>query len=184
MKTKVTKHSPPYPQGYEPDYIDPIKYCPYRYAIGRLGKHPLVAICMNPSAASNESSDKTINRIINISNILGMDGWIVFNTYPQRATDKKDIKSYNKEWAENNIQIIREFLSKHQIHEVWGAWGDDEGIQPLCQGRELLLSMLAEIGVKVYYYGTLTKALNPRHPIQRQEKIDFTKAAKQYLTMK
>lgn len=81
--------------------------------LSRLGKHPLVAIRMNPSAASNESSDKTINRIINISNILGMDGWIVFNTYPQRATDKKHIKSYNKEWLENNIQIIREFPSKH-----------------------------------------------------------------------
>nr|WP_276571359.1 hypothetical protein [Eubacterium ventriosum] len=41
--------------------------------------------------------------------------------------------------------------------------------------------MLSSIGVKVYYFGTLTKEGNPRHPIQRQEKWDLSK--KEYLEL-
>ena len=51
MNTKVTKCSPPYPDGYKPNYIFPAQYCPYRFGLGKLGSDPLVAICMNPSAA-------------------------------------------------------------------------------------------------------------------------------------
>ena len=35
--------------------------------------------------------------------------------------------------------------------------------------------MLSSIGVKVYYFGTLTKEGNPRHPVKRQEKWDLSK---------
>ena len=68
MKDKITKHLLLYPKGYEPDYLIPSEYSKYRFAIGKLGADPLVAICMNPSAARDESSDRTINRIIRIRN--------------------------------------------------------------------------------------------------------------------
>lgn len=183
MENKVTKCSPPYPKGFEPDYIIPLKYCDHRFAIGKLGTNPLVAICMNPSAARDVSSDRTINRIINISKTLKMDGWIVFNTYPERATDAKNICAYDEDLSNKNIQIISDFLIEHHITEVWGAWGDDKNYLPLSKGKAQLLARLNQIGVNVFYYGTLTKAHNPRHPLQRREKWSFTSENKHYLSM-
>lgn len=60
VNNKVTKVSPPYPTGFEPNIIIPEKYTYFRYAIEKEGKNPLVAICMNPSAARETSSDKSI----------------------------------------------------------------------------------------------------------------------------
>ena len=79
-----------YPKAHEPDYIIPNEYSQYRFAIGKKGTSPLVAICMNPSAARDTESDLTINRIIGVSRSLGFDGWMVFNTYPERATNAKN----------------------------------------------------------------------------------------------
>jgi len=187
MSDRITKHTLPYPVGSEPNYIIPQEYCDYRYAIGRLDnsnklhKNPLVAICMNPSAASDELSDCTINRIIKVSKELSMDGWVVFNTYPERATNADELGEYDEAKSNENINIIRNFLLENKITEVWAAWGDDNGYEPLIKGREHLISMLKSIGVKIYYYGTLTKSGNPRHPLQRVEKCNFTSGNKHYL---
>lgn len=167
---KVTKNVVSFPSGFEPDYFEPKDYCGYRFALGKMGKNPLVAICMNPSAASDTVSDKTINRIISASKRLGKDGWVVFNTYPERATDAKNMEDFNEKLSDDNVKIIKRFLTEHNINEVWGAWGNDNGHEALIRGRKELLKMLNEINVKVFYYGSLTKAGNPRHPLQRQEK--------------
>ena len=176
---KVTQKVYSYKKGFEPNYIIPSEYCPYRFALGKLGDDPLVAICMNPSAAKETAADSTINRIIILSQKLNKDGWIVFNLYPERATDAGLLDAYNHDLATENIKTIREFLSANSIKEVWGAWGNDYGIESLKKGKQLLKSMLLEQEVKVFYFGTLTKDGNPRHPLQRYEKWDITK--KQYL---
>ena len=75
MNQKVTKVRPSYPVGEAPNLCIPQHYNEYhRFLLGRLGKRPLVAICMNPSAANEEYSDRTINRIIGVSQKLGYDG--------------------------------------------------------------------------------------------------------------
>lgn len=181
MNNKVTKYTQPYPKGYEPDYLLPSEYCDYRFAIGKKGKNPLVAICMNPSAARDESSDRTINRIIDVSKKLEMDGWIVFNTYPERATDAKNIKCFDENLSNKNIELIRDFLLENNITEVWGAWGDDKNNTALVKGKSQLMLMLKTINVKVFYFSTLTKANNPRHPLQRFEKHEFTHQSKMYM---
>lgn len=174
MKDKVTKNTTDYPIGDEPNYIIPSKYSPYRFALGKNSDNPLVAICMNPSAAEEIKCDKTCTRIINISKTLQKNGWMVFNLYPERATNKHNMDSFNQDISDKNIKIIKDYLLKNNIKEVWGAWGKDDGVEALIKGREQLLSMLSNIDVKVYYYGTLTKCGNPRHPTQRQEKWDFS----------
>lgn len=181
MIDKITKYSPPYPKGYEPDYIIPTEYSPYRFLLGRKGKNPLVAICMNPSAARETSSDLTINRIIKTSQKLGMEGWIVFNLYPERATNASTMDAFKQELSDENIKEIKKFLVENNIKEVWGAWGDDKNLNQLIKGKQQLLTMLADIGVKVFYFGTLTRKGNPRHPLQRYEKWNFSK--KEYLNL-
>lgn len=181
MEDKVTKVSPPYPAGSEPDYIVPADYRAYRYAIGKKGTNPFVAICMNPSAARESSSDNTINRIIGYGKKLGYDGWTVFNTYPERATVAANMDEFNEELSEENICIIKEYLLSNHVTEVFGAWGNDQNLKALRQGREALLKMLKEINVKVFYFGTLTKDNNPRHPLQRNEKWYVDAEHKKYL---
>lgn len=180
-KEKVTKVSLSYPEGEKPEYIIPEKYCEYRFSLGRKGTNPLVAICMNPSAARETSSDMTINRIIGVSRKLEMDGWMVFNIYPERATDASDMNSFDEKLSEKNIRIIREFLILNNIKEVWGAWGNDQGLIALKNGKKKLLEMLDEIGVKIFYFGTLSKENNPKHPLQRQEKWNIAEERKKYL---
>ena len=175
MKENVTKISPPFPDGESPNYIIPDTYTDYRYALGRIGNNPIVTICMNPSAANEQTSDRTINTIIKISKALNYDGWVVFNLYPERATNASNIVSYNEEWSENNVNIIIDFLIQKNIKEVFGAWGNDNGIESLVKGKQKLLITLKAHNIKVYYFGTLTKSGNPRHILQRQEKRDLTK---------
>lgn len=181
MNQKVTNHILKYPNGQEPNLINPTEYSSNRFLLGKLGTHPLVAICMNPSAAKETTSDRTINRIIKISQILEMDGWVVLNTYPERATDAKNIKPFNESLSNKNLQIIKEFLESNGIKEVWGAWGNDKNINTLICGKNHLINMLKDMGIKIYYFGTLTKHGNPRHPLQRYEKWNFSQ--KEYLTL-
>lgn len=181
MKEKITKHTYPYPKGYEPNYIIPAEYCSHRFVLGKKGKNPLVAICMNPSAAQETSSDRTINKIIKVSRELGMEGWMVFNIYPERATDANSMDAFKQDLSDENIREVRNYLVENKINEVWGAWGDDKNLVTLINGKQQMKSMLSKNGVRVYYFGTLTKMGNPRHPLQRQEKWDFSK--KEYLDL-
>ena len=167
---QVTKQIIKYPPGYEPNYILPEKHCSYRFALGRIGKNPLIAICMNPSRAEEKCSDRTINRIISISKQLGADGWMVFNLYPERATDAKTLSEYNESISSQNIKYICDYLVNNNITEVWGAWGDDKRIESLKIAKQNLLKVLSDKEIKIYYFGTLTKGGNPRHPLQRFEK--------------
>ncbi|SEQ09139.1 hypothetical protein SAMN02910289_01254 [Lachnospiraceae bacterium RM5] len=178
---KVTKHVLAYPEGNKPDYIIPNDYSKYRYALGKKGKNPLVVICMNPSAAKEDYSDMTINRIIKVSSMLNYDGWIVFNLYPERATNAKNLEKYNEKVSEDNKEIIRKFLVEHSISEVWGAWGNINGIETLKLAKRDVLNMLTDLNVRVYYFGTLGKEGNPRHPLQRSEKVIFDNNCKNYL---
>ncbi|WP_101772275.1 DUF1643 domain-containing protein [Peptostreptococcus faecalis] len=69
---------------------------------------------------------------------------------------------------------------KNKIKEVWGAWGD-LNYESLKIGKSRLLKLLEELDIRVFYFGTLTKNGNPRHPIQRQEKGGILNSNKEYI---
>ena len=110
MNNKVTERIVEYPEGQEPNLIIPEEYKAYRYVIGKTGNNPLVAICMNPSAARDNTSDSTVNRIIKISKKLNNDGWIVVNTYPERATDAENMDVFNEDLMSMNVEEIEKFI--------------------------------------------------------------------------
>lgn len=173
VKEKYICH---YPKGDEPNIFEPNpSNGSKRFILGRDGKNPLVAICMNPSVADDNNSDPTVNRIIKVSKKLGNDGWFVVNLYPKRATHPNDIGEFDRELSDENTHIVRRFLLEKNIKEVWGAWGNQNNIEALEKGKSALLDMLDEISVKVFYFGTLTKSGNPKHPLQRMEKWDYSK---------
>ena len=181
MNSKVTKVRLYYPDGEEPNLCIPQLYNEYhRFLLGRLGTKPLVAICMNPLAANEEYSDRTINRIIGASQKLGCDGWVVANVYPERATNSFDLDEFNLELAINNVRMITNFLLENGINEVLGAWGN------LChpslqQGKELLLSSFKRNDIRVYSFAPLTKWGQPVHPLNRSVKQNFSSSNKIYI---
>ena len=72
-------------------YYEPHTYQSYRYVLGRVGKHPLVCIGINPSTAQPGALDPTLKSVERLANANGFDSWIMFNVYPQRATDPNDM---------------------------------------------------------------------------------------------
>ena len=64
--SKVTKVIINYPEGQQPTMVLPSEYQPYRYALGRPGNQTCLIIGMNPSAAREEYSDRTVNKVIKI----------------------------------------------------------------------------------------------------------------------
>lgn len=171
MNDKVTKIRLAYPENMEPNLCEPEENEIYRYLLGRRGKKPLVAICMNPSAANMEYSDRTINRIIKVSEKLGYDGWIIANLYPERATRASELGAYNDEQQEKNIQKIMEFLKDKGIDKVWGALN----YPVLTKSKEKLLSELKKADIKIYTFAALTKKGEPVHPLNRVAKQDFSR---------
>lgn len=163
-QAKVTELIVNYPIDQSPNWVEPKVYQPYRFGIGRLSNHPLVAICMNPSAARDQTSDRTVNRVISASEKLGYDGWVVFNTYPERATDASNMDAFDQVLSQQNIAVITSFLKDNNITEVWGAWGDLK-YEALRRGRDAILDVLKNQDIKVFHFADVTKAGNPRHPL-------------------
>ncbi len=122
--SKVTKIIVTYPEGQQPTMVIPADYQPYRFALGRPGNHSCLIIGMNPSAAREEYSDRTVNKVIKTVRELGYDGWIMTNLYPERATDAKNMDEFDRRLAEENAEQIVALCNKYNIKEVWGAWGD------------------------------------------------------------
>ncbi|MCL2864100.1 MAG: DUF1643 domain-containing protein [Lachnospiraceae bacterium] len=162
-KNKITNLTLTYPTGQEPDTISPTNYQPYRYIIGKTGKNPLVAICMNPSAARDNVSDRTVNRVIQTSIHLGYDGWFVVNIYPERATDAAMLDHFDKNHITENVAQIRQLLKEQNIKEVWGAWGETK-YEHLKKGRNALLDMLREESIQIFAY-QINSSGNPKHPL-------------------
>jgi hypothetical protein len=161
---EVTKIVVKYPEGQEPTWVIPKTYQDYRYGIGRAGQNPLVVICMNPSAARDTTSDRTVNRVIAASQKLGYDGWTVFNTYPERGTDAATMAAYDPELVAQNVAVIKDYLVTQGIKEVWGAWGDLK-YPALQAGKQAILGMFDELGIAVFQFAPSTKSGNPRHPL-------------------
>jgi hypothetical protein len=119
---------------------------------------------MNPSAARDTSSDRTVNRVIAASQKLGYDGWTVFNTYPERGTDAATMSDYKPELVAQNVAVIKDYLMETGIQEVWGAWGDLK-YPALQAGKQALLELFDQLGIRVFQFAPATKAGNPRHPL-------------------
>ena len=182
MNNKVTKSIVNY-KGVKPDLCKPEGDSKeYRYLLGKKGKNPLVAICMNPSAANLDYSDKTVNRIIKASEVLNYDGWIVFNVYPERATKASDLGEINKKLLDENIKCIIDYIEKNKTTEVCGAWGQLKR-KPLLEGKKELLKKLKEKKIKIFTFTKLTKSGDPVHPLCRR-KQDISKKGKRYINSK
>ena len=158
-----------YPTGQEPDLWDPNPgQSGYRFALGNAAlatskNPPLIAICMNPSHAREDQSDKTINRLIQASEELGYAGWIMLNLYPERSPKPSTLSAFDPALSAANKFAITQVLARFETTEVLGAWGNLTHAT-LRQAKLDVLPILAGLGVRVFTFDPPTKEGNPRHP--------------------
>ena len=104
-------------------YYEPHTYQPYRYVLGRVGTHPLVCIGINPSTAQPGALDPTLKSVERLANANGFDSWIMFNVYPQRATDPNDMDRVpDRALCDENLRWLRAVLAETEP-TMWAAWG-------------------------------------------------------------
>ena len=99
---------------------------------------------MNPSAANEEYSDRTINRIIGASQKLGYDGWIVSNVYPERATYASELDEFNLELATENVRVIINFCL-NMVLMRFGALGGIWGIHHYNEVKSYFCQLLSKM---------------------------------------
>jgi hypothetical protein len=120
---KITKLVVKYPTGLKPtrNLTNPSVYTYFRYSVGHNGSKPLVCIGMNPSAAREEYSDRTVNKVIKHAVNNGYDGWIMLNIYPERATNIKDASKFNIDLHKQNLSHIVNIVKSFNVKEIWCA---------------------------------------------------------------
>ena len=108
-------------------YYEPHTYQNYRYVLGRVGKHPLVCIGINPSTAQPGALDPTLKSVERLAAANGFDSWIMFNVYAQRATRPEDMdRELNPELHRANMaafEYILQNVAQGLRPAVWAAWG-------------------------------------------------------------
>ncbi|MEQ9307916.1 MAG: DUF1643 domain-containing protein [Balneolaceae bacterium] len=144
-----------------------------RYSLGQEGKNPLICFGVNPSTAVPGNLDPTVASVARFAFEKGYDGWLMFNLYPQRATNPDKMhKQFQKNIHEKNVKAIEELVKNLPSGaDIWCAWGT------LIEKRSYLSRCLKEIHeilakTKCTYYtrGNISKAGHPHHPLYLRKK--------------
>ena len=120
-------------------YYEPHVYLPYRYVLGRVGRRPLVCIGINPSTAQPGALDPTLKSVERLAAHNGFDSWIMFNVYPQRATNPNDMDRIpDRALCDENLRWLAAVLENTQP-TMWAAWGT------LIEKRDYLPGLMREM---------------------------------------
>lgn len=149
----------------------PCRYSEYRYILGTRGKNPLICIGINPSTAEPDNLDNTLKSVERIALFNGYDSFIMFNVYPQRATNPDDMDTeFNQPMHKENMQAFRYILSlygKGHKPAVWAAWGTI--IEKRAYLKDCVKDMVEigqTLGAEWYTVGARSKAKgHPHHPL-------------------
>lgn len=158
---------------YDPEkwlYV-PCRYSEYRYILGTKGENPLICIGINPSTAAPDDLDNTLKSVERIAKHNGYDSFIMFNVYPQRATDPDDMdKTLNRPLHEENMKAFEYCLGLYgdgRVPGIWAAWGTVIEKRPYLKAcvKDMILCG-KRYGAKWYTCGARSKLKShPHHPL-------------------
>jgi hypothetical protein len=167
----------------------PCRYSEYRYILGTKGVNPLVCIGINPSTAAPDDLDNTLKSVERIAHFNGYDSFIMFNVYPQRATNPDDMdKELNSYLHSENIKAFRYILSLYKdghTPSIWAAWGTLIEKRPYL--KQCVLDFIKcgqEFGARWYTSGARSKLKgHPHHPLylKKDSKTDLFLDIVEYL---
>ena len=146
-----------------------------RYVLGEKSENMVACIGINPSTAEPNALDNTLKSVKRIAQFNGFDGWVMYNLYPQRATDPNNLHREIDEGLHlKNIEILRQSIQNLGIDTVWVAYGD------LIESREYLsfclLSLymhLKPLNLKWKIIAEPTQKGHPKHPLYKPAKSPF-----------
>lgn len=142
-------------------------YTEYRYILGTRGQNPLICIGINPSTARPDALDNTLKSVERIAKANGFDSFIMFNVYPQRATDPDQMdRAMDRRLHEENMKAFDYILSLSPSPTVWAAWGTVICKRPYL--KECVQDMIAvgeRRGARWVCAGKCSKAGHPHHPL-------------------
>ncbi len=104
-------------------YYEPHTYQPYRYVLGRVGRHPLVCIGINPSTAQPGALDPTpesVERLCRRQQVRQLDH---VQRLPQRATDPNDMDKTPTASSATRIPSAGSLPSSPSIEPTGGLHG-------------------------------------------------------------
>ncbi len=148
----------------------PCVYDEYRYILGTRGENPLICIGINPSTAHPDALDNTLKSVERIAHYNGFDSFLMFNLYPQRATNPDDMeKQRNNALHRENMKAFAYALSlyaNNRTPSVWAAWGAIIEKRPyLFECVHDMLSLGEEYHAQWFTAGKRSKVGHPHHPL-------------------
>ncbi|GAB5410489.1 MAG: DUF1643 domain-containing protein [Balneolaceae bacterium] len=139
-----------------------------RYSLGQEGKSPLICFGVNPSTAVPENLDPTVASVARFAVEKGYDGWLMFNLYPQRATNPDKMhKQFQKKIHEQNVEVIERLVQDLPSGaDIWCAWGTLIEKRPFL-GRCLkdIFEVIRNADCRYFTRGNISKAGHPHHPL-------------------
>jgi hypothetical protein len=156
----------------------------YRYRLWRYWNRaspPLVMVMLNPSTATAETNDPTVERCQRRAKRLGFGGLEVVNIFAYRSTDPKGMKAVVDPVGPDNDQAILEVCQKAMglpgdamappgmVIVAWGQHGNHRG-----RGKQVI-KMLRSHKIVINFL-TLTKDNQPGHPLY----VDYSVTPKHY----
>ena len=134
----------------------------YRYSLTRAwrAEGPRVAFVMlNPSTATEERNDPTIERCERRARAMGYGAFRVTNLFAWRATVPRDLKAAAEPvGADNDAVLLESARWAEVVIAGWGVHGAH-----LARGPQVA-AMLRGAGARLCHLG-LTKEGHPRHPL-------------------
>lgn len=144
-----------------------------RFMLGVKGQASLLAVGLNPSIANENGLDPTSENIQAIAEKGNCDGWYLFNLYPERTSNPKNLpKKCNEELGERNIQFIEDFLRENNnISKVLFCWGNDVDTRTYLRDyANRITELIQNHQIDTYCIGE-TKKRNPFHPSRQAVNI-------------
>ena len=133
----------------------------YRYLLARQWGEgaPLLYIMLNPSKATEEHNDPTIERCERRARRLGYPGFEVVNLFAWRETSPANLRrSARPVGARNDAQILAAAGRAGLVLCAWGVHGAHQG------RAEDVRALLDRAGYRLWHLG-LSKQGHPRHPL-------------------
>ena len=130
----------------------------YRYGLERRWGAGgwLLYVMLNPSTATEERNDPTIERCQRRAGALGFGAMRIANLFAFRATDPRDLKRAKDPIGPENAALLAQWSAEAQmVLAAWGAHGAHLGQGAVAAG--LLQGDVRHLG--------LTKEGHPRHPL-------------------
>lgn len=115
---------------YKPDIYIADKTRNLRLALGNRGQNPLFCVGINPNVANSETSDKTMNHLVELyqgkQSEAGYDSCIMLNPYPLISDNPNLLPNeFDKDICEKNNIVIKEFFEEYRGCDVLASWGDN-----------------------------------------------------------